>query len=316
VLVLAWLLSATATVTVGPGAPTDCPSAEQLTRALANVAPVAATGAAASLRLNVATGSEGDVRVDLVDAQNETVLHRELPAPPRGRPPDCGALADTIALIVDRYLRDVGYEAPPLAPPPKAEPPPPVAPPPVEVAAAVTPPPPATPEPPAIWRVGLAASGRLGDAGGTDGDGALTLGVDSTRLGLRLSAGVAPSAEARWTAGGASQSATLRRLPFRMGGYARIPVGPGHLEPGVGLGADLLLVSRGTAPTSEGRHAAPFADAALGYTMSLIGPVYGRALGRIALSVPYDFNTLRGARVWGTPRTFGEAGVELGLFFQ
>lgn len=317
-LVLAWLLAATATVTVGPGAPTDCPSTEQLTRALANVAPVAATGTPATLRLNVTTAPEGDVRVDLVDAQNETVLHRELPAPPHGRAPDCGALADTIALIVDRYLRDVGYEAPPLAPPPpKPEaPPPPVAPPAATEVATTVPPPPPPPQPRAIVRVGLAASGRLGDAGGTDGDGALALGLESARLGLRLSAGVAPAAEARWTSGGASQSATLRRLPFRMGGYARIPVGVGHLEPGLGLGADLLLISGGASGTPDGRHAAPFGDAALGYAIALIGPVYGRALGRIALSVPYDFNTLSGARVWGTPRVFGEAGVELGLFFQ
>jgi hypothetical protein len=317
VLVLAWLLAATATVTVGPGAPTDCPSTEQLTRALANVAPVATAGTPATLRLNVTTAPEGDVRVDLVGAQNETVLHRELPAPPRGRAPDCGALADTIALIVDRYLRDVAYEAPPLAPPskPEAPPPPVAAPAPAEVTTALTPPPP-PPAPRMIVRFGLAASGRLGDAGGADGDGALTLGLESARLGLRLSAGVAPAAQARWTASGASQSATLRRLPFRMGGYARIPVGPGHLEPGLGLGADLLLTSGGSSGTPDGRHAAPFGDAALGYAIGLIGPVYGRALGRIALSVPYDFNTLNGTRVWGTPRVFGEAGVELGLFFQ
>jgi hypothetical protein len=329
VLVLTWLLAATATVTVGPGAATDCPSSEQLARALGNVAPGivapnAATpppaGSPPSLRLMVATGPELDVRVDLVDPQGETVLlHRVLPAPPRGRAPDCAALADTIALIVDRYLRDVGYEAPPLPPPAKPAPEPPPAPPapPTEVATVEAPPPPqSSPEPGAVWRLGVAVSGRVGDSGGADGDGALALAVESTRLGARLSAGVAPEAEARWTAGGASQSAALRRLPFRMGGYVRIPAGPGRLEPGLGLGADLLLVSGGSSGTASGRHAAPFGDAALGYTMPLMGPVYGRALGRIALSVPYDFNTLGGQRVWGTPRVFGEVGVELGLFFQ
>jgi hypothetical protein len=109
------------------------------------------------------------------------------------------------------------------------------------------------------------------------------------------------------------RSATLRRLPFRVGGYVVIPAGPGQLEPGLGLGADLFLVS---AAAGGGRHAAPFGDAALAYTMDLIKPVYLRVLSRIALAVPYDFNTLSGSRVWGTPRTYGEAGVEFGLVFQ
>ena len=39
------------------------------------------------------------------------MLHRALPA--RG-PGECAALADTIALIIERYWREVGYDAPPL----------------------------------------------------------------------------------------------------------------------------------------------------------------------------------------------------------
>jgi hypothetical protein len=323
---LALLAAATATVTVDPGA--GCPSSEQLTRALGALAPglvapappAASTGAPTSLQLAVVTSAEGDVRVDLVDPQGEAVLHRVLPAPPKGRAPDCPALADTIALIVDRYLRDVGYEAPPLAPPPK---PAPAAPAPAAPATDVLTAQPAAPAAPppaaagATWRLGVVASGRRGDSGGTDADGALALAVEQAgegpRLGARLSAGLAPAADARWTAQGASRSATLRRLPFRMGGYVAIPAGPGQLEPGVGLGADLYLVS---AAAGGGQHAAPFADAALAYTMSLIKPLYLRVVSRIALTVPYDFNTLTGSRVWGTSRVYGEAGVELGLVFQ
>ena len=112
------------------GAP-ECPSPAQLGQALnvlvPGLAPFPATATplplASGLRLGVETSPEGDVRVDLTDAQGEIVLHRVLPAPPRGRAPDCPALAETIALIVDRYLHDVGYEAPPLPPPaPKPKP--------------------------------------------------------------------------------------------------------------------------------------------------------------------------------------------------
>ncbi len=333
---LALLLAATATVTVSSSATTDCPSPEQLGHALAALTPgligpattpPAAPGAAptpASLRLAVTSSPEGDVRVDLLDPQGETLLHRVLPAPPRGRTPDCPALADTVALIVDRYLHDVGYEAPPLPPPPKPAPPPP----PTEAAqpTTITSPAPGVREPPGApagpgvtWRLGLVASGRLGDAGGADGDGGLAIGVESggpgMRLGARLSAGIAPTAEARWVRQRASQTASLRRLPFRVGGYFVVPAGPGQLEPGLGVGVDLLLVSSAGGEVAAERHTAPFGDASLAYAISLMRPVYLRVLSRAALAVPYDFKTLAGTQVWGTPRGYGELSVELGLAF-
>jgi len=108
--------------------PAACPSPRQLGAALNALVPGLASAApaatplplAGNLRLDVARASEGDLRVDLLDAHGEVVLHRALPAPPRGHAPDCPALAETIALIVDRYLHDVGYEAPPLPLPPRA----------------------------------------------------------------------------------------------------------------------------------------------------------------------------------------------------
>jgi hypothetical protein len=174
-----------------------------------------------------------------------------------------------------------------------------------------------------MWRLGVAASGRLGDAGGLDGDGDLVLGFetagDGALLGARLSAGVALPADARWTDRAGSQSsdqtATLRRLPFRLGLYARLPMGPGQLEPGLGGGVDALLVSSTGPGTVDARHVAPFGDAALGYSVLALRPLYLRVLSRIALEVPYDFKTLAGAHVWGTSRVYGEAGVELGFAF-
>jgi hypothetical protein len=49
--------------------------------------------------------------------------------------------------------------------------------------------------------------------------------------------------------------------------------------------------------------------------MPLIGVVYGRALSRIALAEPYTFKVLEDLDVWGTPRIYGELGVELGASF-
>jgi hypothetical protein len=308
------------------GAP-ECPSPAQLGQALnvlvPGLAPSPATATplplASGLRLGVSTSPEGDVRVDLTDAQGELVLHRVLPAPPRGRAPDCPALAETIALIVDRYLHDVGYEAPTLPPPapkptPVAPPPPP---PPTEVAITATPTPSdqGAEHPARLWRLGLAAVARRGDVGGLDGDGDLALGVEGTgdgaRLGGRLSVGFAPPADARWSA----QNATLRRLPLRLGGYLRFAAGPGQLEPGVGLGADLFLVSAQGPGTAGGVHTSVSGDVALGYALSLPGPLYVRLLSRVALAVPYSFKTLAGTQVWGTPRAYAEGGVELGFAF-
>jgi len=324
VLLSALGAAAPATPPTAANAPaSECPSPAQLGAALnALGAGIAAPAQAATplslaggLRLDVATSSEGEVRVDLVDVQGEVVLHRTLPAPPRGRAPDCGALADTIALIVDRYLHDVGYEAPPL-PPPAPEPPPTPAPAvtlqPTGVAVA----PSSVPRARAVWRLGLAGSARRGDAGGFDGDADLTIGVESAgegaHGGARLSLGFAPPADARWP----SASATLRRLPFRLGVYLSLAAGPGRLEPGVGAGADLLLVSAESGGTARAAHFAPAGDLALGYAVSLAGPLYLRLLLRTALAVPYVFKTSTGAQVWGTPRFYGDGGVELGLAFR
>ena len=63
-------------------------------------------------------------------------------------------------------------------------------------------------------------------------------------------------------------------------------------------------------------HTAPAGDLALGYAMSLTGPLYLRVLSRVALAVPYTFTALEVAQVWETPRVYGEAGVELGFAFR
>ena len=317
---------AAATAPPAPAAPEatgECPAPAPLAAALNALMPGLAPATPSALPLALATGGrlavtttpEGDVRVDLFDAQGEVALHRILPAPPHGRAPDCPALAETIALIVERYLHDVGYEAPPLPPPaPKQEPPAPAAEPaPTTVVVAPPPPPPA---PRALWRLGLAGGARVGDAGGFDSDADVALGVESTasgaHWGARLVAGYAPPAVARW----ADKTATLRRVPMRVGLFLAVPLGPGQLEPGLGAGADLYIVSVSGPGADSHVRAAPFGDAAVGYALTVAGPVYLRVLSRIALAVPYTFAALEVPEVWGTPRVYGEAGVELGFAFR
>jgi hypothetical protein len=327
---LAILLASTLTVTAPADGTADCPSPAQVMEALnrlgpglvssapADAAPDAGPPGAGGLRLTAGGTPAGDVRIDLADTRGEIVLRRLLRAPARAQLADCVALAETTALIVERYLREVGYEAPPLPPPaPMAGPAPPAASAPPIATAAIAPAPPRPPAPARVtWRLGVAGSARAGDAGSLDGDGTLALGVegagDGVRLGARLSVGVAPRAEARW----ANERADLRRIPFRLGLFLRMPLGAGHLEPGLGGGADLLVVSANAPAGPSGHHVAPFADLALGYTVPLLRPLYLRLLSRAALAVPYDFNTLSGTEVWATPRILGELGVELGFAFR
>ncbi|HVU49345.1 MAG TPA: hypothetical protein VHL80_01600, partial [Polyangia bacterium] len=168
----------------------------------------------------------------------------------------------------------------------------------------------------ALWRLGLAGGARVGDAGGFGGDADLVLGVESTASGAhwggRVGAGYAPPAEARW----ADKTATLRRVPVRLGVFLAVPLGPGQLEPGIGAGTDLYIVSVSGPGAASTVRAAPFGDVGVGYALTLAGPVYLRLLSRIALAVPYTFAALEVPQVWGTPRVFGEGGVELGLSFR
>jgi hypothetical protein len=296
------------------GSDDGCPSPRQVTDALSArlpwaMQPPAQVGPPATLRLALTAAPGGGVRLQLSDTGGETVLVRVLPPSARGKS-DCPALAETVALIVDRYLHDVGFEAPPLPPP---------APPPPAVTRTPSAPPAAPPAPDAPhWRIGVGAEGRYGDTGGLDGSLALSLAHErplrSVRGGLRLSAGMARTAETRW----ADRDATLQRIPLRLGAYVGFAAGPGRLEPGVSLGLDLLDASvTSTTPPREGGgvHAAPSGAAEVAYVLPFGKSVFLRGVARGGIGVPYVFRTSAGDEVWSTPRTYLEVGVESGVSF-
>jgi len=313
-----------------------CPASRPVTEALAARLPgaVLPPGQAARpgmVRLAIAVDATG-VRIDLADPDGVPLLHRTLP--PRG-PGECAALADTIALIIERYWREVGFDAPPLqppAPPPTPPPPPPpAAPPPREptvtpvatVEAHGTPPDrEGRATAPAVIRLSAAAAvaARAGDAGARDASVMLAFAVEQ-RIGFRLSAGVSTSTASALEVMGQAQ---FRRFPLRLGAYLPVPIGVGQLEPGVGLDLDLISVSipsNGTqlqtpSTCSGGLCRGPGADLALGWSIASAHHVYVRALARAALSVSYDFVTrTNGDLIWRTPSTYLEVAVESGLRF-
>jgi hypothetical protein len=151
-------------ILMAAGPDDGCPSPRQLADALSAhlpgmVLPLGHATGPTTLRLGVATDAAGAMRLDLSDPEGGPLLHRWLPATDRAHAGDCPALAETAALIVERYWHEVGYDVPlgtpnptPKPPPPKATAPPPPPPPPPPKPApppakAAAPPPPPAPKP-------------------------------------------------------------------------------------------------------------------------------------------------------------------------
>ena len=115
-------------MTAGPD--DGCPSPRQLADALSAhlpgmVLPLGHATGPTTLRLGVTTDAAGAMRLDLADPEGGPLLHRWLPATDRAHAGDCPALAETAALIVERYWHEVGYDVPLETPKPPPKPPPP-----------------------------------------------------------------------------------------------------------------------------------------------------------------------------------------------
>jgi hypothetical protein len=295
-----------------------------------------------TLHLAVTTDAAGAMRLDLTDPEGGPLLHRWLPATEHnGHGTDCAALAETAALIVERYWHEVGYDVAiePPNPPPTTPPPPPPPPdkpvaksaskpiaPPIETAIELParespPPPPPTLAPPRTW-IGAVGGERLGDGGTREATVSIAFAVErafwNRRLGLRLSAGADRGTTYSWTASpNVTDRATLREVPLRMGVYLALPLGPGQIEPGVGV--DLDIISAAVSDPS-GTHtrlsASPGGDAALGWAVRFRTNLYFRLLAAAGVEVPYRFVTTDNqSPFWSTPRVYLELGLELGFWF-
>jgi hypothetical protein len=344
-------------MTAGPD--DGCPSPRQLADALSAhmpgmVLPLGHATGSTTLRLAVTTDAAGAMRVDLSDPEGGPLLHRWLPASEHSRGGDCPALAETAALIVERYWHEVGFDVaietpqPAPKPTPKAtSPPPPPKPaePPPKAAEPMPPPPkppepppkaaeerptvvarrapesPTVPLPPPRWQIGLGAGGLLPETGGRAGWATLAIAIErpafSRRVGLRLSAGAQTGVSVTFPTG----SADILQIPVRMGAYLPIELGFGRLEPGIGLNLDVVAVDftrkTSTAATSETHlGASPGIDAALAWALLLPHAVYVRALAEGVTSVPYHVVTASNdMRIFDTPRFALRFGIELGVWF-
>jgi hypothetical protein len=305
------------------------------------VLPLGRAPGPSALRLSVTTDEAGALRVDLSDPDGGALLRRRVAPEAGGRvkPGDCVALAETAALIVDRYWHEVGYEIPPPPAPPK---PPPAAPPAaVEPKPAPAPPPaaaappapvekvekierpvpgpaPPPPRPPDLW-IAAGISGETGDRGPRHGSVSLSLAVERAafrqRLGLRFSVtgrngDVVPSD----SDGGKT---TIVQVPVALDVYLAFPIGLGRLEPGLGVDLNLIYAASTQGNASDSRlAAAPGFDALLAWTIPLGYDIFLRTLATGVVGVPSRVvNDLIHKDIFETPRLRAELGLQLGLWF-
>jgi hypothetical protein len=316
----------------------DCPTAGQVTAAINDripgmVRPDAADAGGPTARLMLTQVSPNAIRVELIAATGAPVLERTLEIlKPQGGGHDggaedgaevanhdatgCAALADTISLIVQRYLRHLEYRDESTVPEPSlttirrppAEPP--------------RPPPFRSPAPPQV--LASATGDVLGPFpepwGGSVWTPAAGLSIELAWMHWALSAQAAIGTAVRTRALPGSENADFSYLPVpvRIAAGWRIPMSKGAVTPTLGAGADLLFeTAHGLRGNSPAVSAEPMVEAGLNYTL----PVGARAfvaahvLGDLNLR-PHDF-TVTGlpSPVLKTPRLYARSGLSVGVVF-
>lgn len=313
-----------------PGPDDACPSSRQVGEAmLARFPdallsdPAAATTRPDALRSILDVAGDGTViRFSLVDARGETQLRRALPAPGRARPSsegrpngECLALADTLAVIVERYLGGIASDAADAVGPDI-----------VPVASA----PPAAGGPAAAgrtalllvglgWRTPRAAGDGPGEPEARVG-GQLQLTRSAPRLSAALSLGISRPIDTP-DRDSPNRMVTFWRFPVRLGAVMGLPLGPGTLEPMIEATGDVVLVSSTAgrvAPASHETAVGLALQGGAGYRVKVAGRLFVRPLVSLGAAIrQYDI------RVEGTPepllRTpwwYASFGIDAGVLFQ
>jgi hypothetical protein len=303
-----------------------CPTQDQIADALGAHMPgvVARPGrepAATALHLAITLTPEGVARVTMTDATGGLRLERDLDLPKSEAAPGeaarpahergaaCATLAETIALIVERYMRHIGYHEPP----------------PPELVAAPAPAAPVVERP-----VGPSGpGGRLGVGAGARPPWGMPWRLEpgvtgGLRIGhLDLSASVAftiPISETVPMSTGRG-TLTLWALPVRLAIGWALPLRPRlSLAPTVAAGADLTLArTRGIGLTRQSADAEPVVEGGLRATLALTQRVWIdlQAFQGIDLrpEVFYVSTAPPGTEtLLMTPRTYTRVGIDFGVF--
>jgi hypothetical protein len=239
-------------------------------------------------------------------------LERQLSLDQRAPSGDaCEALAEAAAVVVVRYLREIGYQPPPLeVPATSAEVPATSA----EVPATSAAPPPAVTATASAGFLGLGSAVRLGDTGAeaTRGELMLALQLHRRRLAAELAAGETSEIVAEVPATSGAQL-RVRSYPLRVGVGVPFVIGPGTLVPAVGASLDVLSFrASGLTEARRGVRLEPAVELGAGYlagrTLFLrLGLAGGLTLGA------RDFDAGQAAPVFRTPDAYLRAQIEVGV---
>jgi hypothetical protein len=312
------------------GAPDACPSQDLVAESLAARMPgvVARPGREPgpnTLRLGLAVSDEGIARVTMTDSSGALRLERELELPktagpgahPRPAPHDrsggCAALADTIALIVERYMRHIGYHEPPppalvwTNPPPS--------------------PPPAAPPAPGGTSVrlgaGFIARPPVNAPWRLEPEVLAAVSVGPIELAASVGVGLPHDQAVPAPPGSTAMAGTFTwmNVPVRLVAGWTLPLGRRLvLAPSVGGGLDLIFArTTGIGQTRRSSAPEPVAEAGVSAILQLTRRVWIdlRAFQGIDLR-PEEFVVSTGAnppeqRLFMTPRTYTRLGVDFGI---
>jgi hypothetical protein len=306
-----FLVPAYAVVVAAPSGPDQgCPSPHQIADALnARIPALIVSGSEATnpgtLKLTVSGGTGATpLRIEMVDQGGEARLFRNLTvAEPRRN--DCVALAETVALIVDRFVHDLGYEAPPTLPAPLPAP-----------DANLT----RGPPPAGASRFDVFAGGSWRGASSEESDfeAGFGLGFERGLAGRRFAVTFTGGmSAARHVTTPDAYNGMLRRMPFRLGFWIPILAGPGQVEPGIRIGVDLLSTSlSSTGSTNQASsQAPPRGELALCYRATVLRRVFARIGAAVGAGNGYHW-TSNGAPLFVESRYYFRSGLELGFSFQ
>jgi hypothetical protein len=311
-----------ALVTVAPGPSDNCPSSAQVLAALEFHAPALVTpgqnrdsASQTTLVLSPALAT-GDFTFFLLDRSGRVKLNRTLPPPDGDRGRDCAALADTVALIVDRYYNEV--ELPPL--PEKSAKPEPMPSAPQEVAHA--------PEPNRQVEAGRYAlslgigrrmPGSAADLGGNEisligGMAVAGFGGHGGRLWLETSAGIVGIVYWAWPQG----NVTAVRTAWGLSALLAWPAWRGRLYAGALTSVEYLwLDATSNSHLQHETRLAPSAGLRGGYLLFLREHVFIRMdLGGSVAIVRYDLATQsHSSMLLSAPRVYATAAIGVGISF-
>jgi hypothetical protein len=305
-------------------APDACPSQSEVAETLESHLPGIVARASHEpgpnlLRLAFTLSPEGVARVTMTDATGALRLERELDLPKsEGGGPGhsvsrertaCAALADTVALIVERYMRHLGYHEPP--PPSLVTP---------TTPRSLGPPPPVTPaRPDAAARLGLGVSARPPWGASWRFEPGLVAAVRlrHLELGGSLAVGLSGDQAVPMSDG----TLTLMTYPARVSAGWALPLSARvSLIPAVAGGVDVVQAeTRGIDKTRRSTALEPSAEIGVTALWAVTQRVWVElhTFGGVDIR-PEEFqvtgSTGQLTDVFMTPRVYTRLGVDFGVF--